>query len=440
MRTIAGRYRLEEPVGRGGFAVVHRAYDRTLRRQVAVKLLDSAQTSDTLSEARAAAKLNHPHVARVYDYGETTAGGRTTAFLVMEYVDGETLADRLIRDGPLPWAEAATVCAQVASALAAAHALQLVHRDIKPCNILLAPAGVKVVDFGVAAMAGQRSTDEHGQVWGTPLYLAPEQLRGERCFPPADVFALGLLLHACLTGRPPWSGTGAEEVFTARRLRPVPTLPGPHELPPALVAVHDSWLQPVARRRPGAAEVAAVLRRYVNGLGSAAAGAVPAVPFRGVLVGIAAAVVLIAGALALPSTPGETSEAAAQAALTPSHRSLAPGVNSAPTLSVETTQVLRSAAPLPARSGPMRPSSRHTQSTAAATVVAATSPRTQQPSTTPSETPPSVCRRPPLRRAPHRPRPAAAPSPRRRRRRIVPHPRHRSDRHQRPRPPHPARR
>ncbi|WP_232234692.1 serine/threonine-protein kinase [Actinoplanes sp. N902-109] len=399
---MAGRYRLEEPVGRGGFAVVHRAYDRTLHRHVAVKLLNSTRSGDTLGEARAAAKLNHPNVARVYDYGVAT-----TPFLVMEFVDGDTLADRLDRGGPLPLPDAAAVCAQVADALAAAHAQQLVHRDIKPRNIMLAPTGVKVVDFGVAAMAGQRSADDEGLVWGTPLYLAPEQLRGERCFPAADVFALGLLLHSCLTGTPPWSGAGADEVFAARRLRPVPALPCPQDFPPDLVALHDRCVHPVPGRRPDSAEVAAVLRRYATGTRAPRPAttvtlrAAPARRPRAVLVGTATAGALLAGALALTWSPGSTTEAAAQGAVAPgSPARPATGVSSTPAETVGTTRATTSTAPVrkhphTTRPGPAKPA-------VAEPGTPATPTRTPRPSASPSAAPASTL--------PASSRPSAAPS------------------------------
>lgn len=237
MKILAGRYRLEEPTGHGGMAVVHRAYDTVLRRTVAIKMLppercwDSAFRAAVQREARAAAQLCHPNIASVHDYGETTLAGTTQPFVVLEFVTGGTLADRLQRKGPLPWREAAGICAGVAAGLAAAHAHQLVHRDIKPANVMLSPAGVKVVDFGVATMAGQAAADDDGRMWGTPAYLAPEQLRHDTVSPAADVYAVGLLLHVCLTGRPPWPGDNATQVLTARRRQT-----DPESAPPARTA------------------------------------------------------------------------------------------------------------------------------------------------------------------------------------------------------------
>ncbi|MBL7261197.1 serine/threonine-protein kinase [Paractinoplanes lichenicola] len=228
MTLLAGRYRLGGPIGRGGMAVVHRADDRLLKRPVAVKMLtpDRAHNQNHRAavrrEARNGVRLSHPNIARVLDYGETRDG----PFLVMELVPGPTLAERLTADGPLPWEQTRSVCAGIARALAAAHARDLVHRDVKPANIMLDPSGAKLLDFGFAAEPGGPSTDADGRVWGTPAYLAPEQLYGRPTGPASDVYALALVLHSCLTGRPVWLGGTPDEILRARAERPVPRLPG----------------------------------------------------------------------------------------------------------------------------------------------------------------------------------------------------------------------
>lgn len=190
-----------EPLGSGGMAVVWRGYDEVLGRQVAVKVLAAEFATDAdfrsriRREAQAAARLSDPHITNVYDYGEAQDG---TPFVVMELVNGASLADRLA-SGPLPVASVVTIGAQIASALATAHAQGLVHRDIKPANVMLSPSGAKVVDFGIAAAVGEHG----GPVLGTPGHLSPEQHAGAPAAPSADVYALGLLLSQALDHRAP---------------------------------------------------------------------------------------------------------------------------------------------------------------------------------------------------------------------------------------------
>src|SRR3954470_23013082 len=246
MRSLAGRYRVEHAVGHGGSAVVHSGYDHTLKRRVAIKLFSpyrpdsGAPSLDVLREARAAAALTHPNVARVYDYGEANDGSQRLPYLVMEFLEGDTLADRFAATGAFDWPRAAGVCADVAAALAAAHARDLVHRDVKPRNVMLTPAGVKVLDFGIAALAGQNGFDAKGQLWGTPASLAPEQLRGEPTYPAADVYSLGLLLFECLTGRPAWPGQSVGEILATRHQRQAPRLPRIAGLPREIVRLYDA--------------------------------------------------------------------------------------------------------------------------------------------------------------------------------------------------------
>ncbi|OLE23202.1 MAG: hypothetical protein AUG44_22780 [Actinobacteria bacterium 13_1_20CM_3_71_11] len=191
-----------ERLGAGGMSVVWRGYDEVLGRPVAVKLLNADLARDpdlrgrVRREARAAARLSHPNITNVYDYGEAPDG---TPYVVMELIDGQSLAQRMASTGPLPWGSAVRVAGQVASALAAAHARGLVHRDVTPANVMLSRTGVKVVDFGIAAVAGERDAT----VLGTPSYLAPEQRAGGPAQAATDVYALGLLLYHASTGRLP---------------------------------------------------------------------------------------------------------------------------------------------------------------------------------------------------------------------------------------------
>jgi serine/threonine-protein kinase len=205
---VVGRYELVRPLGHGAMATVDLAIDVELDRPVALKrLAENLARDDDLRrrfvrEARLAARLAHPNVVRVFDVGEDE--GRP--FIAMEYVEGETLAELVARRGPLPAAEAATLGVQMCAGLAAAHAAGLVHRDVKPQNLLLGSDGVlKLGDFGIAVgHEGTRLTLE-GTVLGTAGYLAPEQARGEQVTAAADIYAVGAVLYELLTGEPPRS-------------------------------------------------------------------------------------------------------------------------------------------------------------------------------------------------------------------------------------------
>ena len=204
--TIRGRYRLERRLGGGGMAEVHLARDVELDRPVAVKLLAEHLAEDAelrerfVREARIAARLAHPNVVAVYDAGDEDG----TPFIVMECVEGETLADLLRREGPLDPDRAVGLARQACAGLAHAHAAGLVHRDVKPGNLLLRRDGMlKVADFGIARAAETTRLTLAGTILGTAAYLAPEQATGEEVTPAADVYSLGAVLYECLAGRPP---------------------------------------------------------------------------------------------------------------------------------------------------------------------------------------------------------------------------------------------
>ncbi len=211
-----GHYEVLEVLGRGGFGIVFRAFDDVLQRVVAVKVLTPhmAATSPArkrfLREARSAALVQHEHVVRIHETGEVPL-----PYLVMEFVPGETLQQRMDRTGPLETAEAVKFARQVAAGLAAAHDKGLIHRDIKPSNVLIdaGPQQAKITDFGLARAADDASLTRSGAVAGTPMYMAPEQARGEALDQRADLFSLGSVLYAMLTGRPPFRASNTPAVL-----------------------------------------------------------------------------------------------------------------------------------------------------------------------------------------------------------------------------------
>ena len=225
---LSDRYQLAGRIAIGGMGEVWRAADTVLGRPVAVKLLrpEYASHAETLArfraEARHAGALSHPGIARVYDYGE--AGPDHGPYLVMELVDGSALTG-LLEAGPLGPALTMDIVAQSAAGLDAAHAAGLVHRDIKPGNLLIAADGqVKITDFGIAHAAGSAPVTRTGMLIGTPGYLAPERVSGAAATPASDVYSLGVVAFECLAGRPPFTGTGIE-VAVAHRDQPLPPLP-----------------------------------------------------------------------------------------------------------------------------------------------------------------------------------------------------------------------
>jgi eukaryotic-like serine/threonine-protein kinase len=259
------RFILTDRIGLGGMSEVWRATDAVLGRAVAVKMLSSPLAADpvlraaTWREARAAARLAHPNVTQVYDYGEATLpGGAVVPYLVMELVEGQSLADRLTA-GPLPWPDAAAIGAQVAAALAAAHRLGVVHRDVKPANVMLTPTGAKVLDFGIAALAGAGTDTDAGWLVGTPAYAAPERLWPGPAQPASDVYALGVLFHEMVTGRRPLAGDSWVEAQAARRAGvTVPPLDAPG-LPRRLTRLAQACLSSDPNDRPSAEDMAVAL-------------------------------------------------------------------------------------------------------------------------------------------------------------------------------------
>ncbi|GGM37514.1 serine/threonine-protein kinase [Dactylosporangium sucinum] len=278
-RKLGGRYRLVREIGSGGMSTVWRAVDLRLDRRVAVKLLledlaGSPRARQRMgTEARVVARLDHPNIATVFDVGTVRRGlRRSLPYLVMEYVDGETLDTRL-RGTPVPWQRAAQIAAEVADALAAAHLHRVVHRDVKPGNIMLTASGVKLVDFGLAGVVGAFSTGSFGVLLGTPEYMAPEQLRGEPVTVACDMFAFGVVLYHLLTGTLPWSEATRPMLIGARRQWPEVTMPAIPGVPAGLVDLCDRCLSNEPDARPSSRRAARVLRALLAGAG--ASGEVP---------------------------------------------------------------------------------------------------------------------------------------------------------------------
>jgi serine/threonine protein kinase len=239
--VLGERYRIEEVIGQGGMGTVYRAQHLTLGKTFAVKVLKTVHTArpDFVArfqrEAVAASQIRHPGIVDVFDFGRAAEG---SLYCVMEYLPGETLAERLSRIGALPVAEALRIGRDMARALAAAHAQGIFHRDIKPENVLLVPQSdgpdaVKLVDFGIARLAETvregRETGE-GLILGTPQYMSPEQASGLAQDARADIYSLGVLLWEVLVGAPPFRGASATHVLAAHLLEPAPRLPrsSPH--------------------------------------------------------------------------------------------------------------------------------------------------------------------------------------------------------------------
>jgi serine/threonine-protein kinase len=221
-----GRYRVERKLGSGGMADVYLAEDEELGRKVALKILNERHARDEQfverfkREARNAAGLNHPHIVRVYDRGEVDG----TYYIAMEYLDGPTLKELLIRKGPTPPLTAIKFAREILSALAEAHKHEIVHRDIKPHNVIVSPDwNVKVADFGIAR-AGASQMTEAGSIVGTAQYLSPEQARGKPVDQRSDLYSLGIVLYEMLTGKVPFTGDAAVEI-AMKHLSVVPEPP-----------------------------------------------------------------------------------------------------------------------------------------------------------------------------------------------------------------------
>jgi len=278
--VLGGRYALEEQIGNGGYGEVWRATDTVLARPVAIKLLHPryAQRSEVLArfraEARQAGCLSHENIAQVFDYGEPA--DRQPPYLVMELVDGPSL-EAVLAGSPLESSRTMDIVAQAAAGLQAAHAAGMIHRDIKPGNLLLAPGGiVKITDFGIARTIGSAQVTASGELIGTPGYLAPERAEGDQATPASDLYSLGMVAYECLAGAAPFTGT-ALEVALAHRDRPLPPLP-PSVSADVRAFVLRLTAKDPARRLDDAAEVAMWAGLLRDGVGVAALQAWPDPP------------------------------------------------------------------------------------------------------------------------------------------------------------------
>src|SRR4029079_10603874 len=233
--ALAGQYRIERELGRGGMAVVYLAHDLRHDRPVALKVLhpEMAQTLGTdrfLREIKLAARLQHPHIVTVYDSGEVQGDseGPTCLWFTMPYIEGESLRDRLRRERQLPIDEAVRITREVALALDFAHRHGIIHRDVKPENILLVDGQALVADFGIGRAldaAGSEQITNTGFAVGTPAYMSPEQSLGERDIDgKTDVYSLGVVLYEMLAGEAPFSGGSAQSITAKRLAGEIPSL------------------------------------------------------------------------------------------------------------------------------------------------------------------------------------------------------------------------
>jgi serine/threonine-protein kinase len=270
---LAGRYEITAPIATGGMGEVWKARDRVLDRIVAAKVLKSEFTGDPSflarfrNEARHTAALTHPNIASVYDYGETVddSGTQQLAFLVMEFVEGQPLVTILHDEGALPVDWTLHVLEQSADGLSAAHRAGVVHRDIKPGNLIVRPDGVvKLTDFGIAQARDATPLTRTGMVVGTAQYLSPEQAQGMEVTAASDVYSLGVLAYECLVGTRPFDGASQVAIALAHINRPPPPLPS--HVPPAVrLLVERALAKDPADRFPDGGAFAEAIRRVAAG-------------------------------------------------------------------------------------------------------------------------------------------------------------------------------
>jgi tRNA A-37 threonylcarbamoyl transferase component Bud32 len=277
---LCGRYRLDERIGSGGMSTVYRAFDDTLERWVAVKILHQSMQDDSVQlerfrrEARTVARLSHPHVVTVIDAGEDDGH----PFIVFEYVDGETLKQLIRRRGPLSVTEAVAFAIEIGRALTASHAQRLAHRDVKPQNVLIDPDGrAKVTDFGISrSLDAEPGLTATGRVLGTTDYVAPEQALGEEVTEQSDIYSLGVCLFEMLTGDVPFTAESQVGVAMKHVREPLPDVQRIRpEVSAALAAVIErSTAKETRNRYATAAEMTTDLERALQIEAARAGGAV----------------------------------------------------------------------------------------------------------------------------------------------------------------------
>jgi eukaryotic-like serine/threonine-protein kinase len=278
---IGGRYRLDAEIGRGGMSTVYRAFDTVLERPVAIKMMhreiaaDADQLERFRREARSVAQLNHPHVVTVIDAGEEPSPDATQAgldgrlgmpYIVLEFIDGETLKDVIRREAPLDIPQAIAYAIEIARALGAAHERHIVHRDVKPHNVLISDeGGAKITDFGIARTLTEEGLTMAGRVLGTTDYVSPEQALGHAVTGQSDLYSLGVVLYEMLTGEVPFHGDSPVAVAMKHVREEIPDvqLKRPH-LSAATAAVIDrATAKDLSRRYPDAATMAAELEEVL---------------------------------------------------------------------------------------------------------------------------------------------------------------------------------